>query len=104
MTLKFSLDSSVLPLQVISWPRKFSPAKVSVFKDSSDTNTWLKANIMLRNLDKPFLVMFRAKGPSVRSASLEIAVDDVQVVGGRCGKGWSRRRRWSDRRLGRKKA
>ena len=93
----------MLPLHLISWPHKSSPAKVSVFKDSSDTNTWLKAKIMLRNLDKQFLVMFRAKGPSVRGGSHQIAVDDVQVVGGRCGKG-RRRRRWSDRRLGRKKA
>ena len=73
---------------------------MSVFKDSSDTNTWLKARIMLRNLVKQFLVMFRAKGPSVRSGSLEIAVDDVQVVGGRCGQG----RRRSDRRLRKKNA
>ena len=93
----------MLPLQVISWPRKSSPAKVSVFKDSSDTNTWLKAKLMLRNLNKQFLVMFRARGPSVRGGSLHIAVDDVQVVGDRCGKG--RRRRWrSNRRLRRKKA
>jgi hypothetical protein len=93
----------VLPLHLISWPRRSSPAKVSVFKDSPDTTTWMKANIMLRNLDKQFLVMFRTKGPSLRSGSLEIAVDDVQVVGGGCGKG-RRRRRWSERRLGRKKA
>ena len=97
------LDGSVLPLHLISWPRRSSPAKVSVFKDSTEKNSWLKAKITLRNLDKQFLVMFRAKGPSVMSGSLEIAVDDVQVVGGGCGKG-RRRRRWSERRLGRKKA
>jgi hypothetical protein len=58
---------------------------------------------MMRNLDNQFLVMFRAKGPSVRDGSLEIAVDDVQIVGegverggggegGGVAKGWGGRR------------
>ena len=80
-------DGAVRPLTVISWPYKASPGAVAVFKDSADSNTWLKAQIMFRNLDRHFLVMFRASGPSVGSHRMDIAVDDVHVVGGRCGRG-----------------
>ena len=77
-------DGATLPLHLISWPFRSSPAKVSIIKDSPDRNSWLKAKIMLRNLDKKFVLMLRA---SVGAGSLYIAVDDIKVIGGECGRG-----------------
>ena len=91
-------DGATLPLHLISWPFQSSPAKVSIIKDSPDRNSWLKAKIMLRNLDRKFLLMLRA---SAGAHSLHIAVDDVKVEGGRCGRGRRRRsgRSYSRRRI-----
>ena len=77
-------DGAMLPLHLISWPYQSSPTKVSIIKNSSNTNTWVKAKIMLRNLDKKFVLMLRA---SVGAGSLYIAVDDIKVIGGECGRG-----------------
>ena len=88
----------MLPLHLISWPYRSSPAKVSIIKNSSNTKPWVKAEIMLRNLDKKFLLMLRA---SAGTNNLSIAVDDVKVEGGRCGRGRRRRsgRSYSRRRI-----
>ena len=87
-------------MHLISWPFKASPAKVSLIKDSPHTSSWLRANIMLKNLDRQFLLMLRAAAGASR---LYIAVDDVHVVEGKCRNNRRRRRRRSDRSFRRRK-
>ena len=41
------------------------PGRISVFRDS-DEAAWLRAEITFRNVDKVFIVMFRAGGPATK--------------------------------------
>jgi len=87
---KHSTDGASQPLHLISWPFKASPVVVSLIKDSPHPSSWLRANIVLRNLDRQFLLMLRAEAGA---SSLYITVDDVQVVEGKCKNNQKRRRR-----------
>jgi len=87
---KHSTDGASQPLHLISWPFKASPVVVSLIKDSPHPSSWLRANIVLRNLDRQFLLMLRAEAGA---SSLYITVDDVQVVEGKCKNNQRRRRR-----------
>ena len=45
------------------WPQE-KPGRISVFRDSEEA--WLKAEISFRNVNKVFIVMFRAGGPATK--------------------------------------
>jgi len=87
---KHSTDGASQPLHLISWPFKASPVVVSLIKDSPHPSSWLRANIVLRNLDRQFLLMLRAEAGA---SSLYITMDDVQVGEGKCKNNQKRRRR-----------
>ena len=78
-------------LQVVAWPYRGKPGKISVFRDSPSASTWViplhqacyisilqvRAQITFRHIDNFFLVMFRAGGPATKGDSLHLALDQV---------------------------
>eukprot|EP00092_Neocalanus_flemingeri_P074856 GFUD01092631.1.p1 GENE.GFUD01092631.1~~GFUD01092631.1.p1 ORF type:complete len:564 (-),score=152.43 GFUD01092631.1:25-1716(-) len=81
---KFSTAGARHILTVLAWPNRGKPGKVSIVQDSPDQFTWVRAQVTFRNVDRDFLLMFRAKGPQEGEESLTLAVDDVRVTTGRC--------------------
>jgi len=81
---KFSAAGFRHILTVLAWPSRGKPGKVSIVEDSPDQFTWVRAQVTFRNVDREFLLMFRAKGPQGGKDSLILAVDDVQVTMGKC--------------------
>jgi len=81
---KFSSDGSSNQLTVLAWPYRGKPGKVSISQESPDRDTWVRAQVTFKNVDRDFLLMFRARGPRARAASLTLAVDRVVVTAGRC--------------------
>ena len=67
---------------MLAWPYRGKPGKVSIAQESPDPDTWVRAQVTFKNVDRQFLLMLRARGP--RSGSLVLAVDSVVVRGGRC--------------------
>jgi hypothetical protein len=64
-------------LQVVAWPYKGKPGKISVFRDSPSATAWVRAQITFRHIDNLFLVMFRAKGSATKGDTLHLAIDQV---------------------------
>lgn len=81
---KFSRDGHKSSLQVVAWPFRGKPGKISVFRDSPASLAWVRAQITFRNIDNMFLVMFRAGGPATRRDTLHLALDQIQVLSGKC--------------------
>lgn len=81
---KFSSDGSSNQLTVLAWPYRGKPGKVSIAQESPDPDTWVRAQVTFKNVDRDFLLMFRARGPRAGAASLTLAVDKVVVTAGRC--------------------
>ena len=81
---QFIPDGSSNQLTVLAWPYRGKPGKVSISQDSPDRDTWVRAQVTFKNVDRDFLLMFRARGPRARGASLTLAVDRVVVTAGRC--------------------
>jgi len=81
---KFASDGSDNTLTVLAWPYRGKPGKVTIQQDSPDLNTWVRAQVTFKNVDRDFLLMFRARGPRSTSADLTLAVDNVLVTAGRC--------------------
>jgi len=81
---KFSKGGRKTSLQVVAWPYRGKPGKISVFRDSPSDLAWVRAQITFRHIDNFFLVMFRAGGPTTRSDSLHLALDQVRVLPGKC--------------------
>ena len=79
-----SPDGSSNKLVVLAWPYRGKPGKVSIAQESPDRDTWVRAQVTFKNVDRDFLLMFRARGPRARAASLTLAVDRVVVTAGRC--------------------
>lgn len=79
---KFSSDGSKSSLTVLAWPNRGKPGKVTIEQDSPDSQTWVRAQVTFKNVDRQFLLMMRARG--VRAGSLVLAVDSVLVTSGRC--------------------
>lgn len=79
---KFSTDGRKTTLTVLAWPNRGKPGKVTIQQDSPDANTWVRAQVTFKNVDRQFLLMLRARGP--RSGRLMLAVDSVRVSSGRC--------------------
>ena len=69
-------------LTVLAWPNRGKPGKVTIKEDSPDSTTWVRAQVTFKNVDRPFLLMMRARGP--RGGRLSLAVDSVLVTSGRC--------------------
>jgi len=83
---KYSNDGNKSSLQVVAWPFRGKPGKISVFRDSPPSKAWVRAQITFRKIDNVFLVMFRAGGPATRGDKLHIALDQVTVLPGKCVK------------------
>lgn len=83
---KFSKFGRKSSLSVVAWPFRGKPGKISVFRDSPDKASWVRAQITFRKVDNFFLVMFRAGGPSTRRDVLHLAVDEVRISSGKCKK------------------
>ena len=81
---QFISDGSSNQLTVLAWPYRGKPGKVSISQESPDRDTWVRAQVTFKNVDRDFLLMFRARGPRARAASLTLAVDRVVVTAGRC--------------------
>jgi len=81
---KFSKSGRKTSLQVVAWPYKGKPGKISVFRDSPSDMAWVRAQITFRHIDNFFLVMFRAGGPATKTDSLHLALDQVRVLPGKC--------------------
>jgi len=79
---KFSKGGYKSSIQVVAWPYRGKPGRISVFRDSHED--WVQAQITFRNIDNFFLVMFRAGGPATRGDSLYIALDDIRILEGKC--------------------
>ena len=71
-------------LTVLAWPNRGKPGKVSIYQDSPDQFTWVRAQVTFKKVDRDFLLMFRALGPKGEDGSLILALDDVKVTRGRC--------------------
>ena len=71
-------------LKVLAWPNLGKPGKVSIVEDSPDKFTWVRAQVTFKNVDREFLLMFRARGPLGGEGILTLAVDDIRVTTGRC--------------------
>ena len=71
-------------LTVLAWPNRGKPGRVSIHQDSPDRNTWVRAQVTFKKVDRDFLLMFRALGPKGNEGSLILALDDVMVKSGRC--------------------
>lgn len=82
---KFSKGGRKTSLQVVAWPYKGKPGKISVFRDSPSATAWVRAQITFRHIDNVFLVMFRAGGPTTKGDKLHLAIDQVAVLPGKCG-------------------
>ena len=67
---------------MLAWPNRGKPGKVTIEQDSPDSQTWVRAQVTFKNVDRQFLLMMRARG--VRAGSLVLAVDSVLVTSGRC--------------------
>jgi len=80
---KFS-QGEVVPMNILAWPYKGRPGKVSIMRSSPDLSTWIRAQVTFRNIDNYFLVMFKSKGPSRLETELQLAVDDVNITEGAC--------------------
>jgi len=80
---KFSRGGGQHILTVLAWPNRGKPGKVSIVQNSPDRRTWVRAQVTFKNVDRSFLLMFRARGPG-RGPPLSLAVDSVRVQGGRC--------------------
>jgi len=81
---KHASDKSENLLTVLAWPFRGKPGKVTIKQESPDKNTWVRAQVTFKNVDRDFLLMFRARGPRSRRASLLLAIDSVTVTAGRC--------------------
>jgi len=81
---KFSTAGERHILTVLAWPNRGKPGKVSIHQDSPDRNTWVRAQVTFKKVDRDFLLMFRALGPKGSQGSLILALDDVRVKRGRC--------------------
>jgi len=81
---KFSKGGRKSSLQVVAWPYRGKPGKISVFRDSPSASAWVRAQITFRHIDNFFLVMFRAGGPATKDDSLHLALDQVTVLRGKC--------------------
>lgn len=81
---KFSIKGRKSSLQAVVWPYRGKPGKISVFRDSPRTGGWVRAQITFRKIDTYFLVMFRAGGPSTKTDSIHMAIDQVAVLPGKC--------------------
>jgi len=81
---KFTSDGSDNVLSVLAWPYRGKPGKVTIKQESPDLDTWVRAQVTFKNVDRDFLLMFRARGPRSRGAQMTIAVDNVVVTAGRC--------------------
>lgn len=81
---KFSSDGSDNVLTVLAWPYRGKPGKVTIKQESPDLDTWVRAQVTFKNVDRDFLLMFRARGPRSRGARMTVAVDSVVVTAGRC--------------------
>ena len=80
--IKFSPGGSKTTLTVLAWPNRGKPGKVKIQQDSPDGETWVRAQVTFKNVDRQFLLMLRARGP--RAGRLLLAVDTVRVREGRC--------------------
>lgn len=80
---KFSKGEPV-NLNVLAWPFRGKPGKISIARDSPDRATWIRAQVTYRNIDNYFLVMFRSHGPATASGRLYLAIDDVTITAGKC--------------------
>ena len=67
---------------MLAWPNRGKPGKVTIEQDSPDSETWVRAQVTFKNVDRQFLLMLRARGP--RAGRLLLAVDSVRVREGRC--------------------
>merc|ERR1719245_2448515 len=74
---KHASDKSENLLTVLAWPFRGKPGKVTIKQESPDKNTWVRAQVTFKNVDRDFLLMFRARGPRSRRASLLLAIDSV---------------------------
>merc|ERR1711976_689683 len=81
---KFTSDGSDNVLSVLAWPYRGKPGKVTIKQESPDLDTWVRAQVTFKNVDRDFLLMFRARGPGSRGAQMTVAVDNVVVTAGRC--------------------
>jgi len=81
---KFSTAGEKHTLTVLAWPNRGKPGRVSIYQDSPDRNTWVRAQVTFKKVDRDFLLMFRALGPKGNEGSLILALDDVRVKRGRC--------------------
>jgi len=81
---KFSTAGEKHTLTVLAWPNRGKPGRVSIHQDSPDRNTWVRAQVTFKKVDRDFLLMFRALGPKGNEGSLILALDDVIVKSGRC--------------------
>eukprot|EP00091_Calanus_sinicus_P011298 TRINITY_DN2560_c0_g1_i5.p1 TRINITY_DN2560_c0_g1~~TRINITY_DN2560_c0_g1_i5.p1 ORF type:complete len:410 (-),score=104.86 TRINITY_DN2560_c0_g1_i5:84-1313(-) len=81
---KFSTAGEQHVLTVLAWPNRGKPGKVSIYQDSPDQFTWVRAQVTFKKVDRDFLLMFRAIGPQGEDGSLILALDDVKVTRGRC--------------------
>ena len=75
-------EGSKTSLTVLAWPNRGKPGKVTIEQDSPDGETWVRAQVTFKNVDRQFLLMMRARGPRV--GRLVLAVDSVLVTAGRC--------------------
>lgn len=82
--IKFSTEGHKSSLQVVAWPYRGKPGKISVFRDSPSASAWVRAQITFRKIDNFFLIMFRAGGPATKGDQLYIALDQVKVLPGKC--------------------
>ena len=55
---------------MLAWPYRGKPGKVSISQESPDRDTWVRAQVTFKNVDRDFLLMFRARvsGKLVTSA------------------------------------
>jgi len=81
---KFSSAGERHVLTVLAWPNRGKPGKVSIYQDSPDQYTWVRAQVTFKKVDREFLLMFRVRGPQGDQGSLILALDDVKVTRGRC--------------------